>query len=76
MDAADDAAREAILVEDELEHLFPVRWPRRRPELLHEQATWWTELHENDPVICHVCQLQSGGATERTTPPTARPVWK
>jgi hypothetical protein len=76
MDAADDAAREVVLVEDELAHLFPVRWPRRRSALLHEQATWWTELHDNDPATCHACQLQSESAAERTTPPTPRPVWK
>ena len=76
MDAADAAGREAVLVEDELERLFPFRWRRRRPELLHEQATWWTELHDNDPVSCHACQLQSESATERTTPPTPRSVWK
>jgi hypothetical protein len=76
IDAADDAAREAVLVAEELEHLFPIRWPRYRPEVLHEQAIWWAEPHENDPMTCHACQLQSGGATERTTPPTPRPVWK
>src|SRR3954471_8892530 len=35
---ADDYARQARAIEEELEHLFPVRWVRRRPEL---SSRWW-----------------------------------
>src|SRR4051812_47053412 len=38
VDEADDYARQARAVEEELEHLFPVRWVRRRPEL---SSRWW-----------------------------------
>jgi hypothetical protein len=32
IDDADSFTRDAALVEEELEHLFPFRWPRRRSE--------------------------------------------
>src|SRR3954464_266544 len=67
VDEADDYARQARAVEEELEHLFPVRWVRRRPQLLREQGRWWAELHDQDPLSCGICQL--GDAAGRTSSP-------
>src|SRR5690348_10186507 len=66
VDAADDYARQATEVEEELERLFALRWARRRPALLLEQARWWGELHGQDPLSCRSCQLQVGDPAERT----------
>jgi hypothetical protein len=71
-DDADTLARQAALVEEELEHVFPFRWPQRRPELLHEQATWWAEPHEDDVLTCRSCRLQMGGTPERIILPAPR----
>ena len=57
VDAADDVARQAATVEQELEDLFASRWARRRPDLLLEQARWWAEPHEADDQTCRACQL-------------------
>ncbi|WP_156118987.1 hypothetical protein [Modestobacter caceresii] len=67
VDEADDYARQATAVEEELERLFALRWARRRPNLLLEQARWWSEPHEDDPLNCRFCQLQIGNAPERTS---------
>lgn len=69
IDEADDYARQATAVEEELEHLFPIRWARRRPELLLEQARWWAEPHDEDAVSCRSCQLRLGGPSDRTSLP-------
>jgi hypothetical protein len=72
IDDADSFARDAVLVENELERDFPVRWARRQSELLLEQSTWWAEPHEDDPLNCRACQLQLGRSSDRATPPPQR----
>lgn len=76
IDDADSFTRDAALVEEELEHLFPFRWPRRRSELLLEQSAWWAQPHEDDPLGCRACQLQFGRSSDRMTPPPRRRVWE
>jgi hypothetical protein len=65
VDEAESASRHVQLLEEELEDLFPVRWPRLRPQLLSEQAARWAQPHEGKPRSCSSCQLQrdemSGG---------------
>ncbi|SNR85865.1 hypothetical protein [Blastococcus mobilis] len=74
IDDADSFARDAVLVEKELERDFPFRWARRRSELLLEQSTWWAQPHEDDPLSCRACQLQLGRSSDRATPPPRRRV--
>ncbi|WP_141437061.1 hypothetical protein [Blastococcus aggregatus] len=64
-DDADALARQAVLIEAELEHDFPTRWPLLHPQLLLEEATWWAEEHDDDLLSCRSCQLQNGIASER-----------
>ena len=74
IDDADSFARDAVLVEKELEHDFPLRWARRRSELLLEQSTWWAQPHDDEPLSCRACQLQLGRSSDRATPPPRRRV--
>jgi hypothetical protein len=76
VDEADDYARQARAVEEELERLFALRWARRRPDLLLEQACWWGESHEEDPLSCRFCQLQQGDTAERRSPWPLRRDWE
>lgn len=76
VDEADDYARQAKAVEEELERLFALRWPRRRPDLLLEQASWWGEPHEQDPLNCRFCQLQITEAAERGSHSPLRRDWE
>ena len=74
-DDADTLARQAVLVEDELAHCYPTQWPQLRPQLLQEQADWWAEDHDDDPLTCQSCQLHSGIGPERIDVPRPRQVW-
>jgi hypothetical protein len=73
---ADSLAHQCLLVEDELERCYPVRWPRLRSALLLEQATWWSETHDGDLFGCQVCWYASEverdqrGMPGRQRPPT------
>jgi hypothetical protein len=71
-DDADTLAEQAVLVEEELEHSYPVRWPRLHPRLLLEEATWWAEDHDEDILDCRACWYQGGMATERIYVPRPR----
>lgn len=64
-DDADALARQAVLIEEELQNDFPTRWPLLHPQLLLEEATWWAEEHDDDLLNCRSCQLQNGIASER-----------
>jgi hypothetical protein len=72
IDEADTLARQAAAVEEELEHAYPFRWPRCRPALLLEQAAWWREPHNDDPLHCRTCQMQAGMPGERIDLPVQR----
>ena len=74
-DDADTLARQAVLVEDELAHCYPTLWPQLRPQLLVEQAAWWAEDHDSDPLSCRSCQLHSGIGPERIDVPRPRRIW-
>ncbi|MGY1827591.1 hypothetical protein [Blastococcus sp. SYSU DS0541] len=63
-DDADTLARQAVLVEEELER-YPTRWPQLRPQLLREQSSWWNQKHDDDAITCRACRLQNGIAAER-----------
>jgi hypothetical protein len=76
VDEADDCARQATAVEEELERLFAFRWARRRPELLLEQARWWAEPHEDDPLSCRSCQPEIADPAARTGLRHPRRVWE
>lgn len=71
-DDADTLARQAVLVEEELEHCFPTRWPQLHPQLLLEEADWWAEEHDDDMLSCRACRLQNGIASERIDVPLPR----
>jgi hypothetical protein len=73
-DDADTLAQQAVLVEEELEHCYPTRWPRLRPQLLLEEARWWAEEHDDDVISCRACRLQHGIASERIDVPAPRRV--
>ncbi|MQA35292.1 hypothetical protein [Modestobacter roseus] len=64
-DSADTLARQAVLVEEELEHCYPTRWPRLHPQLLLEEAEWWAEEHDDEVISCTACRLQNGVAGDR-----------
>jgi hypothetical protein len=72
MDDADTLARQRALVEEELEHAYPFRWSRHRPELFREQAGWWAEDHDDDVLACRACQLQHGGTSAQIDLPRSR----
>jgi hypothetical protein len=72
IDDANSFARDAVLVEKELEHVFPLRWARQRSELLLEQSTWWAQPHEDDAPSCRACPLQLGRSSDGPTPPRRR----
>lgn len=64
-DDADTLAEQAVLVEEELEHRYPVWWPRAHPRLLLQEADWWAEEHDEDLLACRACWYQSGAGTDR-----------
>ncbi len=72
VDDADVLARQGALVEEELEHAYPFRWARQRPELLREQAAWWAQDHDADVLACRACQLQHGGTPTQIDLPRSR----
>ena len=72
-DDADTLARQAVLVEEELER-YPTRWPRLRPQLLREQSGWWNQKHDDDAMSCRACRLQNGIVAERIDIPSPRRV--
>jgi hypothetical protein len=74
-DDADTLARQAVLIEEELEHCYPTRWPRLRAQLLMEEAAAWAEDHDGDLLNCRSCQLQNGIASERIDVPPPRRLW-
>ena len=69
-DDADTLARQAVLVEEELEHCYPTRWPRLHAQLRLEEAAWWAEEHDDDLISCRSCRLQHGIASERIDVPS------
>ena len=69
-DDADTLARQAVLVEEELEHCYPTRWPRLHAQLRLEEAAWWAEEHDYDLISCRSCRLQHGIASERIDVPS------
>ena len=71
-DQADTLARQTALVEEELEHVYPFRWPQHRPELLRQLASWWAETHDEDLLGCRSCRLQNCVADERIDLPVPR----
>jgi hypothetical protein len=71
-DDADTLARQAVLVQEELGHCYPARWPRLRPQLLLEEASWWAEEHDDDVISCRACRLQNGIAPEWINVPPQR----
>ena len=73
-DDADTLARQAVLVEEELEHCYATRWPQLHPQLLLEESDWWSEEHDADVISCRACQLQNGIAAERIEIPQPRRV--
>ena len=72
VDDADVLAQQGALVEEELEHAYPFRWARHRPDLLREQAAWWREHHDADAQACQVCELQHGGLPSQVDLPPSR----
>jgi hypothetical protein len=74
-DDSDTLARQAVVVEEELERCYPIKWPRLHPQLLMEEAAAWAEEHDDDLLSCRSCQLQNGIATERIDVPAPRRVW-
>jgi hypothetical protein len=56
-DDADTLAQQAALVDEQLDHSFPVRWPRLRPQLLRQEADLWAEHHSDNPLTCQSCVL-------------------
>jgi hypothetical protein len=73
-DDADTLARQAVIVEEELERCYPTRWPRLHTELLQEEAAAWGEEHDKDLLSCRSCRLQNGIAAERIDIPRPRRV--
>jgi hypothetical protein len=71
-DDADALAQQAALMEEELEHAYPFRWPRHRSEMIRQQAVWWAERHDDDVLACRSCQLQAGAAPSRIDLPPSR----
>jgi hypothetical protein len=74
-DEADTLARQAVLVEEQLEHDYPVRWPRLHVRLLLEEAGWWAEEHDSDLLDCRACRLSNGVGSDRIDVHPPRRVW-
>jgi hypothetical protein len=74
-DDAETMARQVVLLEEELEHCYPTRWPRLHAELRLEEVAWWAEEHDADLLSCRSCQLQNGIGSERIDVPPPRRVW-
>lgn len=73
LDEADTLARQAVHLEEQLEHDYPVRWPQLHPRLLLEQAGLWAQDHDDDPLDCQACLL-NGALPERVDVPPPRRV--
>jgi hypothetical protein len=73
-DDADTLARQASVVEEELERCYPTRWPRLHTELLQEEAAAWAEEHDDDLLSCRSCRLQNGIVAQRIDLPRPRRV--
>ena len=74
-DDADTMARQVVLLEAELEHCYPIRWPRLRAELRLEEVAWWAEEHDDDLLSCRSWQLQNGIRSDRIDVPPPGRVW-
>lgn len=74
-DDADTLMEQAVLIEEQLEHCYPIRWPRLHPRLLLEEAAWWAEDgHAEELLDCQACWYQGGVATDRIDVPRPRQV--
>jgi hypothetical protein len=74
-DSADELAKQAALIDEDLEHIFPTRWPRRRAELLEEAGQWWVEVHADDVLACTTCRFLNGMPQQRIDVPPRRRIW-